>query len=86
MDLSTLAVKQKRLKDWTLFFEHEVSDQKLRARTDRALKSYANLLFRCFDKGAVSEHDVEQIDDTERVLEDLSEEARLTITSVVFRK
>ncbi|MBX7137838.1 MAG: hypothetical protein K1X83_07620 [Oligoflexia bacterium] len=77
MDISVLAAKQKRLKDWTLFLESEVTDPKMRERIEQALRSFANTLFRCWDKGAIDQADAEQLGDLERILEQLNEEARL---------
>ena len=78
-DLSRLAAKQKRLKDWTLFANNEVSDQQLKQRTTRALAQFQQALSSCWEKNEVTASDIQRIEDLERQLEQLNDEARLQV-------
>jgi hypothetical protein len=86
MDLTRLAAKQKRLNSWRDFLESggaQVLD--LRSRTLAALNQYSDLLEKCWEASNSSytnpinpEH-LSQIEDLERQLEELNEEARLSV-------
>jgi len=79
MEISTIAVKQKRLKDWTRFVEREVSDPKIKGQISEHLRRFSDLLFRCFEKGEISQADAQLISNLEQQLESLNEEARLSV-------
>ena len=77
MELSDLARKQKRIKSWTSFLNNEVSDDSIRAQTVEALKLYRNYLSKCWEQRKISAEDKLKIEDLERQLEQLNEDARL---------
>lgn len=79
MSLKELSVKQKRLKDWKYWLEHETQDPEIKQQTAQTLKSYSELLFNCWDKGEISQGDHAKFEDLERKLEQLNEEARLRV-------
>lgn len=79
MDLSALASKQKRLKDWTQFSESEVQSEHIRVRFNEALSGYKAALAQCWKQGKISPNDEQVLADIERQLEQLDEEARLTV-------
>ena len=77
MDLRSLTRKQKRLKDWTNFLEQEVVDDATRVSLTNELKNYRNLLAKVWEEERVSEEDEASIDDLERRIEQLADDARL---------
>lgn len=79
MNLSSLARREKRLKDWSEFLATEVHDEELCRRTSLALQQYRNLLTKCWENGEVGEEDETQLQSAERELEELNEEARMTV-------
>ncbi len=79
-DLSRLAAKQKRLKDWSRFTKQEVVDAGLRSTIDASLKQFRDALATCWDAGSVSEEMAKHIENLERSLEELNEAARLKVT------
>lgn len=79
MLLKEIATKQKRLKDWKDWLEHETQDPQIRRLTGDALKEYSDLLFRCWELGQISAADGTKLQDLERKLEQLNEEARLRV-------
>jgi len=79
MDLSQLAAKQKRVKDWSNFLENEVQPSDLKGRTASKLKEYRNLLARCWQDQEISEKDELAILSLERDLVRLNEEARMRV-------
>ena len=79
MELSALAAKQKRLKDWLESLTDMVQDESLRQTTLATALRYKNLLVRCWERQCVGEREVEEIMDLERQLEKLNELARMTV-------
>lgn len=79
MNIATLANRQKRLKDWSVFSETEVSNPAIKRHLQGKLKEYSGALMRCFELGLVSEQDEFVMRSLERELEMLSEEARLSV-------
>ena len=77
MNLRALSRKQKRLKDWSQFLESEVKHHEIRVQMADTLKLYRNLLAKCWESETVSEEDDATIQDLERQLEQMTEDARL---------
>lgn len=78
MKLHSFAEKQKRLKSWTTFSQTEVHDESLRLKFVDTLKLYRNLMARCWEQEKITEEDVVELEDLERRLESLNEQARQT--------
>lgn len=72
----SLTRKQKRLKDWNEFLNHEVKDDHLHLQISDQLKALRNQLSKCWEKQETNEQDLMQIATLERSIEDLIEEAR----------
>lgn len=79
MKLSALAARQKRLKFWNTFVKEQVQDKTLRLTYVDQLKLYRNLLARCWEHGQITQADERELDDLERRIEDLNEQARQTV-------
>lgn len=81
MELSALAAKQKRLKDWQEFAKVGIPDESLRAKTLAAAQELSGVLTACWKAGAISAEEAQRIGDLERRLEQLNEDARLAARS-----
>jgi hypothetical protein len=79
MELSLLAARQKRAKDWSEALENALLDQALRDRTRQRLSDYKGLLLKCWEEQAVSADAAQKLADLERELESLNELARVTV-------
>ena len=79
MELSSLAAKQKRLKDWREGLAYMVQDERLRQKTSEAVDKLSAVLVRCWENQAISEKDAADIVDLERQLERMNELARMTV-------
>ena len=77
MDLATLTTKHKRFQDWSKFLQSELLSESLRLRTEDTLKAFRNVLAKCWESENVTPEDAQHIEDLERQLEQLNEEARL---------
>lgn len=77
MDLRSLTRKQKRLKDWTAYLESEVSDKATKLSMTEELKLYRNLLAKVWEEEKITEEDQAEIEDLERKIEQLADDARL---------
>lgn len=77
MNLASLAAKQKRIKDWSSFFDSEVSDTELKREFGRVLTTYRHMLLKLWETQGINPTDEKQILDLERRLEGFMEEARL---------
>ena len=77
MNLSELPRKQKRIQEWSRFLREEKLDEDLRLHFVEKLKSYRNLIAKCWESDSVSDEDQGRISDWERQLEQCFEEARL---------
>ncbi len=80
MDISILALKQKRLKDWSEFVEREVQDLAVQTRMRKTLRDYSALIFACFQRNSVDQDDILLFEDLERMLQELTEQGRLRVT------
>lgn len=77
MNLDRLAACQKRILAWQDFLEtHEISNS-VRLKTLDTIKEYRNLLVRCWEQNRITDEDVNHLNDLERRLEGLNEDARL---------
>jgi hypothetical protein len=76
-DISRIAAKQKRASDWANFIEREVVDPAVKSSVQKDLSEYRALLKRCWEKNEVTAADVAALENLERRLEELNEEARL---------
>ncbi|MBN8550675.1 MAG: hypothetical protein J0M12_15270 [Deltaproteobacteria bacterium] len=79
MELSALAAKQKRIQTWSQFIESEVQEPSLRNRFTSTLDRYRTTLVRAWKAGSISQEDENEMNDLERQLEQLDDEARLTV-------
>lgn len=77
MDLSSLTAKQKRLFDWTQSLSTPFPTDALRLKMEDTLKLYRNVLAKCWEAETITSDDEATINDLERQLEELSDEARL---------
>lgn len=77
MNLERIAGKQKRLRTWLDLLEEFTGDEATRLEFQNNLKSYRNLLSKCWENGAVTEEDEATLDDLERSLELYCGELRL---------
>lgn len=79
MDLTAIAAKQKRLRDWSEFLETKGLPERLRQRVSTTLELYRKVLFECWESKQISPDSAFKIADLERTLEDLNEEIRLQV-------
>ena len=77
MKLSDLSRKQKRIQEWSSFLQEEKIDEDRRANFVEMLKSYKNLIAKCWESDLISEEDQKRILDWERRLEQCFDDARL---------
>jgi hypothetical protein len=79
MELSALARKQKRCKDWLDFVEQGgVQDPKMRTEVLTQLDAFRKYLAKCWEAKVITPQDEGKIVDLERRLEQLNEESRMT--------
>jgi len=78
MDPKRLAAKQKRYKDWSVFFASELKDPTLLSTAHKLLNEYRLALASVWDKGVTPEITL-AIDSLERDLEALNHETRVRI-------
>lgn len=76
MDKSLISAKQKRLKEWTRLYEG-ADPGPYRLKFLEALKSYRNLLAKCWETECVRSENLDQISDLERRLSQLADDLRL---------
>lgn len=76
MELSSLAAKQKRIKDLSALLL-EVQKPTVRAHFEQVLSEFKSVLAECWRAGEITAVDEHRILDLERQLEALGEEARL---------
>ena len=79
MELTSLAIKNKRVKDWQHFAESEIFDDRLKSRVLQTLGLYKSTLLKVWHAGAASAEDEQKILDFERQLEEFNEQARLRV-------
>lgn len=79
MKIATLPIRQKRFKDWSVFAEKEISDPAIKSACQHKLRSYGDLLVKCFEAAEVSDNQELALLSLERELELLNEEARLSV-------
>lgn len=81
MQLSDLAAKQQRLKTWLRYLDTEVQSEELHQRMKDTLQSYRTALARCWKTEKITDQDRDEIQDLERQLEELDEEARMVVVA-----
>ena len=81
MDLSLLAVKQKRLANWQRVLQEQVVNADLKRTFFDSLKAYRNLLTKIWREGTVTGETAQELADLERTLDQLDERARLRTAS-----
>ena len=82
LELSRLAAKQKRLQDWRKFLSQgSVQPEELKQRTNKVLEDYAAVLEHCWEEKNLTDENLKKIDDLERQLEELNEEARVRVVA-----
>ena len=80
MELSQLAKKQKRIKDWSDFIaDGGVQPAALKQEMLSTLNEFKKVLARCWEAQAISAQDERTISDFERRLQQFNEEARMTV-------
>ena len=80
MELSQLAIHQKRIKDWSDFIaEGGVQSAQLKEEILSTLTQFKKVLARCWEAKTISSQDEAEISDFERRLQQLNEEARMTV-------
>jgi hypothetical protein len=80
MDLATLAAKQKRAKDWADFIAAgEVQDSATKLAIEERLAAFRAALKRVWESETASPADEATIEDLERQLVQLNEEARVRV-------
>ena len=80
MDLSQLATKQKRIKNWSDFIaEGGVQDPELRSLMEKTIQEFKLVLARCWQAKGATPEDQTAILDCERKLEEFDERARMTV-------
>ena len=80
MELSLLAAKQKRVKDWAAFVaQGGVQDAHLKSEVVSTLDQFKKLLAKCWEAKKIDAADEAQIKDFERRLEQLNESSRMTV-------
>lgn len=80
MDLATLSAKQKRANDWANFIAAgEAHDPMIRAAIEQRLTAFRGALKRVWEAGNFSAADEATIEDLERQLVQLNEEARVRV-------
>ena len=76
-NLSRLAAYQKRLHDWRDYNSTEVKDLIIKSEIDKLISTLSELLLKCWDENNFSQEDEFKVQDLERQLEQLNEEARV---------
>ena len=80
MDLSLLATRQKRIKDWTDFVtEGGVQDPSLKTKVIETIAQLKKAIVQCWENQKVTAEDEKVIEDLERQLQQLNEESRMTV-------
>lgn len=80
MELSQLAIKQKRVKDWADFIsEGGAQSPALKEEIIATLGQFKKVLARCWEAQQISAQDESEMLDFERRLQQLNEEARMTV-------
>lgn len=80
-DFSWLAARQKRIKTWQDFNQHETQDPSIRSATEEKLSLLSNALLKVWDSRCLTPEELANIDNLERQLEQLNEEARLRVVA-----
>lgn len=76
MDIQRLSAKQKRIQDWNKALVQNNPPVHLRVDFENQLKGYRNFLAKLWETGTIEPEDVVQIENFERILEQLHEEVR----------
>lgn len=80
-DFSWLAAKQKRLITWRQFSKEEIQDPAIRGQTELTLSEFGDLLNKIWESRTLTDADKFKIDNFERKLEQLNEEARIRVVA-----
>ncbi len=75
-DLSWLSAKQKRVKSWQMFIKEETPNSEIKTKTEQNLKALSDKLMQIWEAKSCTQEDRNKIEDLERKLEQLNEEAR----------
>lgn len=81
MDLARISARQKRYRDWEEYLSEpsNVQTDELRSRITNTLQEYRSVLTSCWENSSVNEADEHKLQDLERELDRMHEEARLTV-------
>lgn len=79
MELSRLAGINKRIKDWIEYSENSVEDTALRKQINQEAQTLMQFIAKLWNAGVITPQDQQKLLDSERKLESLHEEARLTV-------
>lgn len=85
MDLSTLAAKQKRVRDWSEFLFTDGLDESLRLELGTTLELYKKVLVSCWERQTISADDQRLMASYERQLEELNDRVRLSAPVTMSR-
>lgn len=77
MNLTDLARKHKRARDWLIFAEDSLSDPVMKKQIVSEVRNYEQLLTNLWRQGDISESDSSRVVELEHKLQELHEEARL---------
>lgn len=77
LSLDRLAAKQKRVREWQLFAEKEVSNPDLKKHMLDICTRFNSALAQLWEEGKVSDEQARNLRDLERQLNDVFEDARL---------
>ena len=86
MDLSTLAAKQKRVRDWSEFLFTDGLDEALRLELGTTLELYKKVLVSCWERQTISADDQRLMASYERQLEELNDRVRLSAPVTMSRE
>ena len=77
LEVQSLSRKQKRIVAWSELLEEGISDQTLQNKITEKLKLFRNLLAKHWENEGCNQEELDQLENLERDLEQLAEEARL---------
>ena len=77
MDISQLAAKQKRYREWKEFMLNPSVPLGVKERLEATVSQYGNLIVKIWDDGGLSGYLIDELANLERELEMLNETVRL---------
>jgi hypothetical protein len=86
MDISQLAAKQKRYREWKEFLLNPSISHTTKESLEATVSQYGNLIVKIWEDGAQSPFLIAELEDIERQLEMLNESVRLQGTQTMGRE